>query len=65
MAEKKTHKAGQILTTPLYDPITGFIFASELFEKDLYRDKMVETRAAPISNAPSVSNRIHANRSNP
>jgi hypothetical protein len=33
-------------TTSLYDPMIGFLYAADLFEKDLYREKLADTRHA-------------------
>jgi|GEM_PF-6207806 len=39
--ENKTCHHGQI---SLFDPTIGFIYSTELFEKDLYRDKHIQAK---------------------
>ena len=44
MAQDGISKPVNVSHTSLYDPIVGYIFAVDLFEKDLYREKIFENR---------------------
>ncbi len=65
MPEQIINRRSTVNKTSLYDPIIGFLYSSDLFEKDLYREKIFENRREISTTSAFQARNPQAGQANP